>query len=274
MGHLQNNLVWYENPVWVAKKTPHNSTQRKNNLTYRQMTDHMNDDEKVDDERETNNSGVCPRCWSGGDVGYVCRVCNMAHYAGVWSIDKKQREPCEVMFRTYHGFCQARDVYDTLSLTNTELVERFVELNGWKRDTALSYRDVAEFGVCAVMHCVGPRGGYCVVCDDCGISDSRLMEVEMEGDDLADYAFNYLALGDADGVKITRMIRASTDTTVGADCPTHFVSSMDLWELYNDIIGCRFPPANDELIRIFVNRGILCKIETVNENTATEGDTH
>ena len=96
----------------------------------------------------------------------------------------------------------------------------------------------------------------------------------MKGDELADYTFNYLAFGEVDGVNITRMIRNNTDTTVGADCHILPVCHFELWELYTDVMGGRLPPSEDELIRIFVDKCILCKIEKVNGNTATECDTH
>jgi hypothetical protein len=198
----------------------------------------------------------------------------MDHYAGLWNIDKNQREPCDFMFGAYMKFWVPREVYPMLRLTDTDLVERFLTVNGWIGDPLDSYKEVTDFGVCAVMHCVGPRGGYCVICDEMGISNSRLMAVEMEGDELADYTFGYLGLGEADGVNITRMIRHNTDTTVGAGCPTLYVSQFELWELYTDVMGGRLPNKENELIRIFVDKGILCKIETVNGNTATEGDSH
>ena len=59
-------------------------------------------------------------------------------------------------------------------------------------------RPVRDLGVCAAMHYVGPKGGYCPLCDESRGVESRLRHVIL-GEEFAAFDFDYLGMSGLPG---------------------------------------------------------------------------
>ena len=118
------------------------------------------------------------------------------------------------------------------------------------------YLPVPEFGVCVVMHHVGPTGGFCPRCDQMGGMVSHLRRVILD-DEFANYEFNYRGMCELPGVSSKRSLPAGMATAVEPDLSTMQVGYTELAEIFTDVIHKPLPPTQEAFLELLVTRNIL-----------------
>jgi hypothetical protein len=217
-----------------------------------------NNDSESDED--TNNSGVCTKCWNAGDVGYVCRTCNMGYYQAVWNFDTKERAPCDAIFRGNRIFGAKREapreikdgsIQNGVQMFDVDLRRSFTLTH--TTDEEWKYIDTQ--GLCDKLHYVGQIGGYCPLCDDENIP-SRLRDVAVDAN-VGKYTIDYVAFAMAEGVKKLVSIPLKTDVTFEEIPPPLIFGEIEVFNLVRYVMNSYLPQRIDDKAKYLVKLGIL-----------------
>ena len=99
---------------------------------------------------------------------------------------------------------------------------------------------VPKFGVCLKLHYVGPRGGYCPLCDMEDGVDSRLLRVALI-DEFPDHYFDYSGLFSMRGVEWQIWLCLPAAIDVDDDLPYLEVGRAVLVAFLWNVVGARVP---------------------------------
>ena len=200
-------------------------------------------------------SGMCFKCWSSTYAGYICPTCNMSRCVAFKDVKASEPLPCDVLARTYViDLANPPRPHQLLVLTQEALGNVLTRIGEARHN--YDYHPVPEFGVCAVMHHVGPKGGFCPRCDQMGGFTSRLRRVTL-GEEYANYDFHYRGLCDLPGVSSKRALPAGTATAVEPDLYSLQVGLLQLTEIFTDVIHEPLPATQEDFLELLVTRNIL-----------------
>ena len=199
-------------------------------------------------------SGICFKCWSSTYAGYICPACNMSRCVAFQDVSSSKPLPSDLLGRIYIvNTAQPPRPHQLLVLNLDALSDVITRLSAVRQN--YDSFPVPEFGVCAALHYVGPKGGFCPICDQMYM-DSRLHSVILD-DEFASYEFNYRGMSELPGVGDKMYLPAGTATAVEPDFPPIHVGYAELAEIFTDVLEEPIPSTTSAFTNLLVTKNIL-----------------